>query len=130
MQKLDKLQRTSRTIQGSTELSLYNDPLTKQGIAKGTALIMKAFPKLTKDQLDILRDRFIEHKFTDQRILDSIKNVIDTYPGWDKTPNIANFIQFNAVPYTYHEVLAKVQEGESMDKFELYDKENKLWRKK
>lgn len=43
----------------------------------------------------LLKDRFKDNKFTDERLKDAINQVIDTYEGWDKIPNIANFIQYD-----------------------------------
>jgi len=57
---------------------------------------MVAFPKFSSSQLEILKDRFAENGFDDKRMVASVDYVIDTYEGWDKTPNIANFIQFDS----------------------------------
>ena len=77
------------------------------------ARILKAFPKFDKNQLEILKERFKELKFTDKRILDAVNNVIDTYQGWDKLPNLANFLQFDKTErlYTHNELLEKLNAG-------------------
>lgn len=56
---------------------------------------------------NLLKDRFKENKFTDERLKDSINHVIDTYEGWDKLPNIANFIQYDkkVKAFTYEQVI-------------------------
>ena len=66
---------------------------------------MQAFPKMPDATFNLLKDRFKENNFTDERLRDSINNVIDTYQGWDKIPNIANFIQYDKKIkiYTYKE---------------------------
>ena len=60
-----------------------------------------AFPKMDRIKLKLLRQRFRENGFSDQRVIDSVNNVIDTYEGWDKLPNIANFILFDKKFKTY-----------------------------
>lgn len=43
----------------------------------------------------MLKDRFAENKFSDKRMIAAVNNVIDNYEGWDKIPNIANFISYD-----------------------------------
>lgn len=69
--------------------------MTKKGVADVTAKVMKAFPGWSKEQSEVLKDRFAENRFTDERMMDAVNNVIDTYEGYGKIPNIANFIQFD-----------------------------------
>ena len=45
--------------------------------------------------LEELKNAFAENGFDDDRMRDAINHVRDTYEGWDKLPNIANFIQFD-----------------------------------
>lgn len=61
---------------------------------------------------DLLKERFKENGFTNERLRDAINHVIDTYEGWDKLPNIANFIQYDKKVkiYTYKELLDKYRE--------------------
>lgn len=110
-------------------MSVYKDDLTKDGLAKAMARLLKAFPKFDKNQIEVLKDRIKENKFTDQRIWDAVNNVIDTYEGWDKLPNLANILSYDKRTgvLTYIEVLEQVNNGKSMDKFVCFDKENKLW---
>ena len=61
-----------------------------------------AFPKMDKVKLKLLRQRFTENGFNDQRVIDAVNNVIDTYEGWDKMPNIANFIQYDKKVKVYN----------------------------
>lgn len=69
-------------------------------------MLEAAFPKMDKAFHNILKERFKANNFNDERMLDSIAHVIDTYEGWDKMPNVANFIQYDkkAKIYTYTEV--------------------------
>lgn len=69
--------------------------MTKNEIGKQTARIIKSFPKMPISMIDVLKDRFIENGFNDERMTAAVNHVIDTYEGWDKLPNIANFIQFD-----------------------------------
>ena len=97
-----------------------------------------AFPKVPPDFFEVLKNRFKENGFTDQRIIDSVNNVIDNYVGWDKFPNIANFIQFDKTNknYTYRELLDMSREmspperGEFLNKYECINPENGIWAKK
>jgi hypothetical protein len=93
------------------------------------AKILKAFPKFNKSQLEILRERFKELSFTDQRIMDAVNHVIDTYEGWDKLPNIANFVQYDKYKHllTYNDVLNRVQSGEKMSTFKMYEGNKNYW---
>ncbi|NTU49547.1 MAG: hypothetical protein HGA87_01390 [Desulfobulbaceae bacterium] len=60
-----------------------------------TAKLLKAFPGWSREQNEILMERFAENNFTDERMMDAVNSVIDTYQGYGKLPNIANFIQFD-----------------------------------
>ena len=77
------------------EISVYRDSTTKIGIARAIAQAAKAFPGLSKAQLQILSDRMMANGFTDRRAMDAVNHVIDTYEGWGKQPNVANFIKFD-----------------------------------
>lgn len=92
---LENLQSQSLTIPDSNSISVYKGELTKDEIGRQTARIIKSFPKIPMSIVDILKDRFIENNFNDERMIAAVNNVIDNYEGWDKIPNIANFIQFD-----------------------------------
>ena len=96
----------------SNSLSIYSGELTKGNLAKQTAKLLQAFPKMPPETIDILKDRFIENGFNDERMIAAVGNVIDNYEGWDKLPNIANFIQFDKKVklYTYTEFLHATKE--------------------
>lgn len=85
------MQRT----EGIVELSLYEDNLTKKCIVEQITYLKKVFPKLDAQFFDILKDRFADNNFTDKRIVDSVKHVVDHYKGWERMPNIADFIQYD-----------------------------------
>lgn len=59
-----------------------------------------------------LKEAFADNAFSDKRMIASVKNVRDTYEGWDKLPNIANFIQFDKKIkfYTYTEFLQETKD--------------------
>ncbi len=124
------MQNQSQTIQilNNNEISIYqNGQLTKESFAKDTARILQAFPKMPIEMFNLLKDRFKENNFTDERLKDSVSHVIDTYQGWDKLPNIANFIQFDKKIkiYTNQELLEITKDYSSelrRDYFDLHIK--------
>jgi hypothetical protein len=110
--------RVSPTIldsgKGHFHLSIYTGERTKKGISEVSARIMKAFPGWSREQTEILMDRFAENGFTDQRMMDAANHVIDTYEGYGRVPNIANFIQFDKQYrlFTIQQKNAAVHRGE------------------
>ena len=96
----------SLMIQDTSEISVYTDKLTKAEAVIQEARIKKAFPKMFEGQVSLLMEMFPENNFTDNRMRDAVNHVICTYEGWDKLPNIANFIQYDKKIkiYTYKEV--------------------------
>ena len=81
---------------GSYEISIYQSGrLSRDTLSKETAKILQAFPKMPMPTFNLLKDRFVENKFTDERLRDSVNYVIDNYQGFDKTPNIADFIIYD-----------------------------------
>ena len=102
MQSLKNLQSQLPTTQDSAkEISIYHGKLTKEELAKQCARILKAFPKMPRTTLDTLKDRFIANNFNDARLIAAVDYVIDNYEGWDKLPNIANFIRYDKKIKTY-----------------------------
>lgn len=96
-------------------VSVYMDRRSKQGLLDAIRLVKGAFPGWSEEQGSILMDRFAENGFTDQRMMDAVNHVIDTYEGWDKLPNIANFIQYDrqARLFRHSEQDALVNRGEA-----------------
>jgi len=73
---------------------------------------------MQKGQVQMLVEMMIDEGFTRQRAMDSVSHVIKTYQGWDKNPNIANFIQWDKriKIYTYWELDTKDRKGELIEK--------------
>lgn len=90
---------------GFCEISIYNDELTKECIAKENVKLMTAFPALEPGFFKVFSDRIKANNYTDQRLKDAIGYVIDNcvYP----TPTIAQFISFDKriKLYSYDDVL-------------------------
>jgi hypothetical protein len=63
--------------------------------------ILVAFPKMERQMLKLLRDRFNANGFTDQRMTDAINSVIDNYSGFDKLPAIGDFVRFDKKVKTF-----------------------------
>lgn len=126
---LENFPNQSQTIQDSNKVSQYNGNLTKENLAIQTARILKIFPKFPVNMLDELKEAFIDNKFTDERVKDAIDYVRDHYEGWDKLPNIANFVRYDKTInlYTYNEVLNKVNAGESMANYKIYENDKRFW---
>ena len=99
---------------GSQAVSIYSGGRTKQGLMAAISKILIAFPGLSKEQADLLKDRFAENNFTDERMMDAAKHVIDTYEGYGKIPNIANFIRFDKQVkiMTYRELCSAHDKGD------------------
>ena len=76
-------------------ISAYSDRRAMQGLFDAIRMVKSAFPGWSEEQGTILMDRFAEHGFSDRRMIDAVKHVIDTYEGYGRLPNIANFIQFD-----------------------------------
>lgn len=103
----ENVQESSQAIQTCGEISIYeNGTLSETAIEKIAELLFRAFPKLPNPTFALLKDRFKALGHSDQKALDAVYSVIDTYEGWDKLPNIANFIQYDKKIkiYTYKEV--------------------------
>lgn len=90
-----KLSPTILVTDEGKEISLYHGYRTQEGLYRATAKIKKAFPAWSVDQAEMLADRFADNGFTDDRMMAAVNHVIDSYDGYGKLPNIANFIQFD-----------------------------------
>ena len=102
-----ELQQTSPTIQDSKDsISIYKGKLTEQEVTKQLAKVMMIFPKFPETMLIELKESFADNNFNDERMIAAVKHVRDTYQGWDKLPNIANFVSFDyrVKIYTYSEL--------------------------
>lgn len=78
---------------GSYSLTAYQGELSQETVVKSVARVKAAFPSLTPEFFKMLIERVRDKGFTDQRIIDSVNNVIDNcqYP----TPTLANFLSFD-----------------------------------
>ncbi|MEE9905536.1 MAG: hypothetical protein K4305_08960 [Chlorobium sp.] len=76
--------------------------------------LLQAFPKMTDGVSRIILERLADNGFTCCRAIDAVNHVIDTYEGWDKCPNVANFVGFNRRVKTlsYAELNHKHDKGE------------------
>ncbi len=76
--------------------------------------LIAAFPKMTETTATLIIERMSETGFTNARAIDAVNHVIDTYEGWDKCPNVANFVGFDRRVKTlsYAELNHKHDKGE------------------
>jgi hypothetical protein len=75
---------------------LYTDnDLDQESAEKLFLRLITAFPKMTETNATLIIERMAGNGFTKNRSIDAVNHVIDSYDGWDKVPNIANFIQFD-----------------------------------
>ena len=102
--------------QDTHSVSIYKGKLTEVQLVNQIGKIKRVFPKFSKSALLVLQDRFADNKFTDQRMMDSVNHVIDSYTSWAREPNIGDFISFDRKIriWNYKEVLEKYESPESM----------------
>ena len=79
---------------GTLELSLYpiGEP-TETTLNRAIDRLKVAFPYQNSQFFELLKERVIFHKFSDERLRDAIDNIIDNYTY--KTLTIANIISYN-----------------------------------
>jgi len=113
-------------------VSVYAGELTTKNWIDNVKRLKKTFPGLTEGFYDVLAERLTDNMFSDQRLTDAVKHVIDTciYP----TPTIAQFISFDRriELLKYEDMLRKTDEmGEWIWKhykpIQLPDREMKVW---
>lgn len=97
----------SLMTKGSNEISVYKGQLTKRALVEQTKRILNIFPKFPQGMLEELKNAFADNNFTDERMKHAVDFVRDTYTGWNRLPNIADFIQYDKKikTYTYKESL-------------------------
>jgi hypothetical protein len=92
------------------EISIYKGTLSANCVIQNTAKIKNSFPSLPEGFYKIFSERILDCGFTDDRLNDSVNNVIDTciYP----TPTIAQFISWDMKikVLTYENMLDKTNE--------------------
>ena len=79
---------------GEAELTIYTGSvLTVETVITEVAKIKAAFPSVTSQFVDILIERAIAKRFTAERLIDAVNNVIDNfqYP----MPSLANFLSYD-----------------------------------
>ena len=83
-----------QTNDGKNYLSVYQDHLTPEFLSNQIAKVLKCFPAIEDVYyFEVLKQRFIEKGFTNNRVKDAINHVIDTcvYPK----PAMAEFLSFD-----------------------------------
>jgi len=97
--------------QAKDEISVYSGSLTPEVLLQQIIRAKVAFPMLTDQYFDLLRERLDAHGFSDARLRDAVNYVIDNFK-WSSPPAIANFISFDRTfkIYTYEEILKKGNE--------------------
>lgn len=94
----------------SYEMSIYSGELTEKCIAECTMTIKHAFPSTETGFFKVFVPMLKECGFNDEKLLNSVKNVIKTceYP----TPTIAKFLNYDKKInlYTYTDMLKKASE--------------------
>ena len=108
---------------GETFLSLYSGELTPKVVSESMAELKAAFPALPAEFFVMLSRRVKDNEFSDERLKDSVRHVIDTcvYPS----PTIAQFIGFDKKVrlFTYYEMCEKVTQaggdGKLWDYYEI-----------
>ncbi len=115
------MQNLMPSLAETTEISLYKGELSEDVMREQLKVFRAAFPTLPAMFFVILKNRLIENNFTNERLIDAIKRVIDTchYP----TPTVADIIQYDVKSKLYrHDEVAKIAgEGGSWDDFVSVD---------
>ncbi len=110
---------------GTRTLTLYNDQLSKIGIAKGIKKLQISFPRQTAEFFNVLSERLIANGFTDKRFEDAVNNVIDNFQY--KELNISDIVKFdkNVRLYTYEEATKELDKnGIPLECFPVFKKIN------
>lgn len=96
---------------GQYYISAYKGELTAPGVTENMAKIKAAFPGLHIGFYAVFAERIREAGFTDERLGDAVKYVIDNciYPS----PTIANFLAYDKriKLFSYVDMLDKVHTG-------------------
>ena len=76
-----------------SEISVYKDELTKEGVALNCAKILSAFRGTDEMFTDLLTESLKRNNFTNERFSDAVNYVIDNCPY--PKPSIADFVSFD-----------------------------------
>lgn len=93
-------------------------PATPECVVTSIARLKVAFPKMQKEFFDMLAERAIANRFTNERLKDAVNFTIDNFQY--KELNISDIITYDKKVklYTYDEVIRMVQkDGLSFDDF-------------
>lgn len=92
----------------NNEVSLYSGELTTPVLVQQMNKLRAAFPEMGADFFNILTERFVKNRFSDERLKDAVSHVIDNFHY--KKLNVADLVEFDKVQklFTYKEVLALV----------------------
>lgn len=105
---------TSIANLGNENISVYErGQITQKNAIAVTESLLIAFPKVTPAFLKLLRQRLRENDFTDEKMIDAVNHVIDTYTGFDKVPSIGDIISYD-------------RRVECLSQMEMLEKRNKL----
>jgi len=76
------------------KISVYSGSLTLPVFVKQMDRLRKVFGKISKEWTDTLLERLKIHLFTDEKLIDAVDNVIDTFE-YGERPNIAKIILYD-----------------------------------
>lgn len=105
--QIAKIQTSQASLTNSTNLSAYLDGQVSQEVKKDCFAILKsAFPKLDNDFFRLLDIIIKENKFSDDRLKNSIKSIVENNKF---APTISDILTTGkrVVFYTYEEILEK-----------------------
>ncbi len=102
-------------------MSVYRGELTREGVREIGSKLRIAFPKLFKGKtlqeqsqfMMLLTERLVAGGFTDERFLDAVNYVIDTFTSWTGEPSIGDFVSFDrrVKLYTPQELMTKYKDS-------------------
>lgn len=108
----ETLQKVSHEQIRNNEISIYKgETANPQQIAVACSRLRTAFPKMESGFFNLLAERAIANKFTPERLVDAVNNIIDNFQY--KEINISDIIRYDRKIklYTYNEVCKMVTEG-------------------
>lgn len=124
-------------IGNELQLSIYaKGKVSAECLAKNIVKLKMAFPKLPGGWYSILEEMLDDEQFSNDRLNDAVKNLIKVcqYPE----PTVANLLSYDKKIklYTYENLLSMSNElsvegrKKFWDKYEIHDKERKIWKEK
>jgi hypothetical protein len=113
------VQGLTKTSSGEFELSLYDDrQALPETVAKASLYLQRAFPKMEEDFFNILSERILANKFTEERLRDAVRHVVDNFHY--KELNVADIVSYDrrVKLYTGAEFMNAQMNGTHCSKFE------------